>query len=74
MRELSISDMEIVSGGAGPDWGQIGAGLGAVAIAVAVAATPVGWVGAAGAAAISYAGGVAIGNGFINGEAFDGDE
>jgi len=45
MRELTMEEVQTVSGGNDIDWGQVGAGMGAVAIGVAVAATPVGWVG-----------------------------
>lgn len=74
MRELIISDMEIVSGGGTTDWGEIGAGLGAVALAVAIVATPVGAFGAAAAAGFAYFGGAAIGDGFNGGRILDGDE
>lgn len=74
MRELSISDMELVAG-ATADWGEVGAGLGAVALGIAIAATPVGWVGAAGAGLAAYVGGLMIGDGLANnGAIFDGDE
>lgn len=64
MRELSVSEVENVNGG-DVNWGQVGAGLASVSLAVAVAATPVGWVGAAGAAAFSFGGGFAIGSAFF---------
>lgn len=75
MRELTINELEVVAGAAEADWGKIGGGLGAVALSVAVAATPIGVIGTAAAAGLSFFGGVAIGDGLINGQAFsiDGD-
>lgn len=68
MRELDIVDLEVVSGGV--DWGQVGAGLGSVALAVAIVSTPVGLVGLGAAGIFAYTGGVAIGDGLIEGDAF----
>lgn len=68
MRELDIRDLEIVGGAV--DWGQVAAGLASVGLAVAIAGTPVGWVGAGAAAAAAYFGGVAIGDGLIEGDTF----
>ena len=63
MKEITLYDVQAVSGGGDVDWGAVGAGLGAVAIGVAIAATPVGWVGAAGATLFSFGGGFSIGLG-----------
>ncbi|WNF46505.1 hypothetical protein RHP75_19345 [Pseudomonas sp. SG20056] len=68
MRELSLVDLEVVSGGA--DWGEVGAGLASVALSVAIVSTPVGLVGLGAAGALAYTGGVAIGDGLIEGDAF----
>ncbi|NWO04360.1 MAG: hypothetical protein HLX50_01230 [Alteromonadaceae bacterium] len=62
MRELNVQEVNEISGG-DVDWGAVGAGIGSVALGVGVAATPVGWVGAAGAATFSFGGGLAIGYG-----------
>lgn len=72
MRELTISDMELVGGAA--NWGQVGAGITSVGLAVAIAATPVGWVGAAGAGLAAYIGGLMIGDGFANNGIFESDQ
>ncbi|WP_414448612.1 hypothetical protein AB4851_04505 [Burkholderia sp. 22PA0099] len=63
---LSDEQIDMISG-AGVDWGEVGAGLGAIALGVGVAGTPVGWVGAAGAALASFYGGVAVGDGLQGG-------
>ncbi|RPD84226.1 hypothetical protein EGK75_11260 [Neisseria weixii] len=68
MKELNMHELDVVSGGA--RWDQVGAGLGAVALGVAIAATPVGPIGLGAAAAFSYFGGVAIGDGLIEGGYF----
>lgn len=64
--------MEIVSGGV--DWGEVGVGLASIGLGLGIAGTPVGWVGAIGAGIFTYWGGVAVGDGLIEGDAFDGDE
>ncbi|WP_220808269.1 hypothetical protein [Noviherbaspirillum aridicola] len=69
MQVLSPEEVKAVSGGV--NWEQVGVGFGALGLGVAIAATPVGAFGAAAAAGISYFGGVAIGDGFIEGAAFD---
>lgn len=71
MRELSTQDLELVSGAV--NWGQVGVGVGSVALGVAIAATPVGWVGAAGATLFSFFGGIAIGDGLIDGSDYNAD-
>lgn len=63
MQVLTLNEIQQVSGAA--DWGQVGAGLGAVGIGIAVAATPVGWVGGIGAGIFSAAGGYNIGLGMM---------
>lgn len=63
MKTLTNEQIKDVSGAA--DWGQVGAGLGAIGVGIAVAATPVGWVGAAGAAAFAGAGGWNVGSGLM---------
>lgn len=70
MRELQISDLELTAGGV--RWDQFAAGAASVAVGVAIAATPVGWVGAAFAGAASYFGGVVIGDALVEGSIFDG--
>ena len=70
MIELNIQEIESISGAA-PDWGQVGAGLASVALGVAIAATPVGVVGAAGAALASFYGGVMAGDGLNGGPIFN---
>lgn len=63
MKELTLEQVEEVSGAGGVDWGAVGAGAGLVAVGLMIAATPVGWVGAAGATLFSFSGGFSIGNG-----------
>lgn len=65
MRELTISEMDLISGGI--NYEQVGVGLGSVALGITIAATPVGWVGIAGAVALSAFGGFTIGSGFMDG-------
>ena len=55
MKELNNYEIELVAGGV--EWGEVG---------VAIAATPVGWLGALGAAAFAGAGGYGIGDGLFN--------
>lgn len=62
MQELTFIELQTVSGG-DVDWGAVGAGLGAVGIGIAIAATPVGWIGAAGATLFAFGGGFSIGVG-----------
>jgi len=64
MRELTMEEIHAVSGGGDSDvdWGQVGAGLGSITVGLGIAATPVGWVGAAGAMLFSFAGGYAVGD------------
>lgn len=64
MKELNNYEIELVAGGV--DWNEVGVGLGAVGLGVAIAATPVGWFGALGAAAFAGAGGYGIGDGLFN--------
>ncbi|MDC2862436.1 MULTISPECIES: hypothetical protein [unclassified Delftia] len=71
MRELVISEMEVVNGGT--DWGEVGTGLAGVGLGIAIVSTPVGIIGLLGAGLVSYWGGVAIGDGLIDGKAFDFD-
>lgn len=68
MRELTMEEVHAVSGGGDSDidWGQVGAGLGSIGVGIAVASTPVGWIGAAGAALFSFSGGYAIGDALYN--------
>ncbi|MCV2886348.1 hypothetical protein OE749_16760 [Aestuariibacter sp. AA17] len=61
MAKLNDHELCTVSGGVG--WNAVSAGATMVAIGVAVAATPVGWVGAAGATLVTFAGGYSIGSG-----------
>lgn len=68
MQVLSREEVDAVSGGV--RWEQIGVGIGSIALGVAIAATPIGAFGTAAAAGLSYFGGVAIGDGFIDGYAF----
>lgn len=70
MRELNVSELEVVSGGA--DWTQVGVGVGSVAVAIAIVSNPVGLVGLAAATAFAYFGGVVIGDGLVEGDVFDG--
>lgn len=64
MRELTMEEIQAVSGGNDSDvsWGQVGAGLGAIGLGVAIASNPVGWLGATGAMLSSFGGGFAIGD------------
>ena len=64
MKELNAYEIELIAGGV--DWGEVGVGLGAVALGVTIAATPIGWFGGLGAAAFAGAGGYAIGDGLFN--------
>ena len=51
MKTLNQQELEMISGAGadGVDWGAVGAGVTSVGIGIAIASTPVGWVGAAGA-------------------------
>ncbi len=61
MHKMSVQEIDEIAGGV--DWGAVGAGLASVGLGVAIAATPVGLVGATGAALFSFGGGYAIGTG-----------
>lgn len=61
--ELSLIEIELVSAGNDINWAAVGTGVGSVAVGIAIAATPVGWVGAAGATLFSFLGGFSIGTG-----------
>lgn len=69
MQVLSPEEVKAVGGGV--NWEQVGVGLGSIALGVTLVATPIGAFGTAAAAGLSYFGGVAIGDGFIDGDAFD---
>lgn len=69
MQELSPEEVSAVSGGEG--WEQVGVGLGAIGLGLTIASGPVGAFGAAAAAGLSYFGGVAIGDAFSGGGAFN---
>jgi hypothetical protein len=71
--ELSFAECESVTG-AGPDWGQVGTGLGALAVSFGIAMTPVGRVGAFGAGLAAWVGGLMIGDGFYGGGIFNLDQ
>ena len=66
MRELTMEEIQAVSGGDDSDvsWGQVGAGLASVGVGIAIASNPVGWAGVAGATFFSFSGGLAIGDAF----------
>lgn len=70
MRDLTSEEWQLVSGGT--DWGEVGAGVAAVGVSIMIVSNPVGLVGLGAAAALAYTGGVAIGDGMINGNAFRG--
>lgn len=63
MTTLPVEELDDIAGGL--DWGAIGAGVASIGVGIAIAATPVGWVGAAGATMFSFAGGFAVGTGLI---------
>ncbi|MCQ8116418.1 hypothetical protein [Methylomonas rosea] len=69
MRELTITEMEIVSGGV--DWDEVSGGLAFVGtgIALVAAAPEVGTVVVAAGAAAVILGGFAIGDGLVEGGA-----
>ncbi|MDC8830236.1 hypothetical protein [Alteromonas gilva] len=73
MQNLTERELLVISGGEA-DWGEVAAGVGAVTLAVAIAATPVGVIGAALATGISYFGGTLVGSGLTGGDVwgFDG--
>lgn len=62
MQLMTLEELDEVAGGV--DWGAVGAGVASVGVGIAIAATPVGWLGATGAALFSFGGGFAIGTGF----------
>lgn len=64
MKLLNETQIAQVSGGEA-NWGETAAGIAAVTLAVAVAASPVGLFGAAAATGISYFGGTLIGSGLM---------
>ncbi|MOA63657.1 hypothetical protein D3C78_1894570 [compost metagenome] len=68
MRELNIMDLEVVSDGV--DWGQFGAGVATVALGAFIVSNPVGLLGLGAASALSYFGGVVIGDALIEGNTF----
>ncbi len=72
MRELTISEMEIINGGA--DWDEVGVGLAAASLGIALVATPVSAGVAVVAAGLVVFGGFAIGDGLVEGHAFGGDD
>ncbi len=62
--ELNEESIDLISGGSSNiDWGAVGAGAAFIGISIAVAATPVGWVGAGFAAVSAFGGGFAVGTG-----------
>ena len=62
MRELSLCEIEGVSGGGEVDWGQVFGGIGVIAIGITLTAlAPASTVVVLAASAISYTGGVGIG-------------
>ena len=71
--ELSQEEMNVVSGGKA-NWGEVGAGLAMIGVSVAIAATPVGLFGMAGAAAFSYFGGTLVGSGLLDSDVWDFDD
>ncbi|RAU18136.1 hypothetical protein DN062_10170 [Nitrincola tibetensis] len=64
MRDLKISEMDVISGGV--DYAAVGTGLASVGIGLVIASTPVGWVGIGGAIAFSFFGGYTIGTGLMD--------
>ena len=71
MRDLTDNEWTMVSGGT--DWGEVSAGVAAVSVSIVIVSNPVGLVGLGASAATAYIGGVAIGDGMINGNAFNGN-
>ena len=63
MTTLPVEEFDEIAGGV--DWGAVGAGVASIGVGIAIAATPVGWLGAAGAAMFSFGGGFAVGTGFM---------
>lgn len=69
MQVMSADEISAVSGGV--NWDQVGVGLGSIGLGLAIVANPIGAFGATAAAGFAYFGGVAIGDGLIEGEAFN---
>ncbi len=67
MQDLTENELFAVSGGEA-NWGEVAAGIGAIKLAVAIAATPVGVIGAAVATGVSYFGGTFVGSGLSGGD------
>lgn len=62
----SFEETSSGGGGSGVDSGQAGLGAGLLGLGLLVASGPVGWIGIAGATALSFGGGFFIGNGLAN--------